>query len=431
MSLIALDTTPPAVRAAGFEGPRPTRRQAGWPRQHVHGCGRRGLSGCRRLRASVAGRRRSGVDRRVVLRPRDRDRGQHLRRCAGVDRVRRAAQSGRAAQLIELDLEHRCLLRQVRNEPGSGGPGRRKPKSGGAMSVIRKELGAFIARCGVAGGCARSRCARSGAMPMANDCATTLLSPAEMQQGIKSEVTCYRTHSEMLAARGISSRGLLGGSVLADHYVDAGGQGLHLTVFGASCDGGGLNLSAPFNNAISSTVHGLCGRIKHFSEANAGGDNQITTGGTANMNCGHERPHQLDLLLRLMSAPTLCGPPSSKVDFEGFRALLQDELGCELDGPGAGRASGRRPRVGLARVLRAPRVLRSVRTRRTGSTGGAQCARWPMPTTTSCNSARCRRTADRPAAEARRCKRRPSATSTICSSSTRPANTWFATACVA
>ena len=151
------------------------------------------------------------------------------------------------------------------------------------MSVIRKELGAFIALAALP---VVAPTAAAPAAPLANDCATTLLSPTEMQQGVKSEVNCFRTHNEMLAARGISSRGVLGGAILADHYVDAGGQGLHLTVFGASCDGGGLNLSAPYNDAISSTVHGLCGRIKHFSEANAGGDNQITMGGTANMNPG-------------------------------------------------------------------------------------------------------------------------------------------------
>jgi hypothetical protein len=86
----------------------------------------------------------------------------------------------------------------------------------------------------------------------------------------------------MLAAVGI--RSLAADQPLATHYVDANGLGASLTVYGSSCEGGGVNLSSPYNDVISSTRHLLCGRIKHFADANANGDYQITTGGLANMN---------------------------------------------------------------------------------------------------------------------------------------------------
>ena len=155
------------------------------------------------------------------------------------------------------------------------------------MSVIRKELGAFIALAAlpaVAPTTAAPRPLRRRRpwrmIAQQRCCRRPRCSRASSRRSPVSARTTRCSRLRDLVAR------RAGRAILADHYVDAGGQGLHLTVFGASCDGGGLNLSAPYNDAISSTVHGLCGRIKHFSEANAGGDNQITMGGTANMNPG-------------------------------------------------------------------------------------------------------------------------------------------------
>ena len=107
-----------------------------------------------------------------------------------------------------------------------------------------------------------------------------------MSAGVRSEVTCFRTTVEMLAAAGIrgETSSPLGTSLLASHYV----PGLPiLNVYGSSCDGGGINVAAPYNDAIASTTHKDCGRIKHFADANGNGDYQITTaayGGTVNMN---------------------------------------------------------------------------------------------------------------------------------------------------
>jgi hypothetical protein len=86
--------------------------------------------------------------------------------------------------------------------------------------------------------------------------------------------TCYEGTSPL--------RSLQSGDVIARHYTGIDGTGSMLTVTG-SC-GGSLQLAGGWNDTISSTQHGICGRIKHFTDVNGGGANQITTGGTANMN---------------------------------------------------------------------------------------------------------------------------------------------------
>jgi hypothetical protein len=143
------------------------------------------------------------------------------------------------------------------------------------MSVIRKELGAFAALAALPA--AMSAGAPATAAPVANQCSTRLLSAAEMQAGVQSEVNCYRTQAEMLAASGIRGgfRSPLADSLLATHNTIGAGS---LSVYGGTCGGGGVNLSAPYNDAITSTTHGVCGRIKHFADANANGDYQITSG---------------------------------------------------------------------------------------------------------------------------------------------------------
>jgi hypothetical protein len=106
-------------------------------------------------------------------------------------------------------------------------------------------------------------------------CVTRTLSAEQVARGERSEVTCYE-------GTGATLRAMQSGDVLARHYTGFNGTGSVLTVTG-SC-GGSLQLSGEWNDTISSTEHGICGRIKHFTDVNGGGANQITTGGTANMN---------------------------------------------------------------------------------------------------------------------------------------------------
>jgi hypothetical protein len=154
------------------------------------------------------------------------------------------------------------------------------------MSVLRKEFGALAALVAVPIAAPSVVEAPQGD---AAKCVTTTLSIDAMRRGETSEVECYRTFNEMLDARGLApadghrmganeAATLLGlGGAIARHHEHQGGGGTFLIVNG-SCDGGGIALPPEWNDRFSSTTHGLCGKIKHFSEANATGDYQITFG---------------------------------------------------------------------------------------------------------------------------------------------------------
>lgn len=62
-----------------------------------------------------------------------------------------------------------------------------------------------------------------------------------------------------------ATRGVLASNqLLGVHYIDSNLEGSSLTVWGTNCSGGGLNLSANWDDELSSTAHGLCGTIKHY-----------------------------------------------------------------------------------------------------------------------------------------------------------------------
>jgi hypothetical protein len=66
------------------------------------------------------------------------------------------------------------------------------------------------------------------------------------------------------------------------HYDGAGFTGSSVTVVGADCTGGWLNLPANWNDRISSTLHG-CPHIRHFVHANLTGPAQTTAEPGANL----------------------------------------------------------------------------------------------------------------------------------------------------
>ena len=77
----------------------------------------------------------------------------------------------------------------------------------------------------------------------------------------------HTTDPECAATRGAALRSA-GVTTLADwaigvHFDGANLTGSSLTVMGADCTGGWLNLPAGWSNRVSSTSHG-CARIRHF-----------------------------------------------------------------------------------------------------------------------------------------------------------------------
>lgn len=65
-------------------------------------------------------------------------------------------------------------------------------------------------------------------------------------------------------------------STIAIHYDGAGFTGSSLSVSGTTCGGGYANMSATWNDRVSSTLSGTCGRIRHFTGANKTGTYQDT-----------------------------------------------------------------------------------------------------------------------------------------------------------
>lgn len=127
-------------------------------------------------------------------------------------------------------------------------------------------------------------------------CSTRLLTPAEVEAGVKSQITCSTSISDALAAQGLavdpaSSPDSLGdgpvgtldsSGLVAIHYDGAYASGSSLSVVGSVCDGGGISFSSGdwWNDRISSTRHQACSTIKHWEHANYTGTAEITQNGS-------------------------------------------------------------------------------------------------------------------------------------------------------
>jgi hypothetical protein len=121
-------------------------------------------------------------------------------------------------------------------------------------------------------------------------CYTTLLSDAELKAGKVNSISCYSSELQLNAAvavkLGVPPLDPLAvmplsftNRRLARHF-DGSGGGSNLSVYGTSCTGGGLNLTGTgWDDRISSTEHGACGAILHYTDINFGGSSQLTTGG--------------------------------------------------------------------------------------------------------------------------------------------------------
>lgn len=66
-------------------------------------------------------------------------------------------------------------------------------------------------------------------------------------------------------------------STLATHYDGASFTGSSFTVSGVNCAGGYVNMTATWDNRVSSTSSSFCPRIRHWTNTNASGSSQDTT----------------------------------------------------------------------------------------------------------------------------------------------------------
>jgi hypothetical protein len=131
----------------------------------------------------------------------------------------------------------------------------------------------------------------------------------EMRRGVPSAIDCYDTYAEALEAAGIAgvpsdispatagsvleaqSTGAQGTDasgiqaqsfVLGTHYDGYDGSGVSITAVGPDCRDRVVNLVGDFahmNNRISSTRHGACPRIKHFTDFEMQGTPELSSGG--------------------------------------------------------------------------------------------------------------------------------------------------------
>jgi hypothetical protein len=128
--------------------------------------------------------------------------------------------------------------------------------------------------------------------PVMDQCVTWKLSDAEIARGVTNTVTCYPTLEAAMGSLGITDPNAFGAPVrpgrsvrpaaadqantttqalLARHYRDPGAaSGPSITVPGDNCDGGGLSFSpgSQYDNWVSSTVNGICSKVKHYSGYN-------------------------------------------------------------------------------------------------------------------------------------------------------------------
>ncbi|HEU4523936.1 MAG TPA: peptidase inhibitor family I36 protein [Gemmatimonadales bacterium] len=121
-------------------------------------------------------------------------------------------------------------------------------------------------------------------------CVVHVIDKDETGQLIVSDPECYDTFTEAMTSEDVDAWGadaetqVLGvvaaTFTIGTHYDGANFTGASMSVVGSDCAGGWLNVSADWNNRISSTRNG-CPRIRHYSGANLTGITQdtVTPGG--------------------------------------------------------------------------------------------------------------------------------------------------------
>ena len=139
--------------------------------------------------------------------------------------------------------------------------------------------------------------ARAEAVPAPRHCVNHVVGQRADGELILSADRCYATFEGAMRAEGVSEWGVgaaqraatAGGArlllfTLAIHYdlANFNGAGGSTSTVGSSCGGGYTNLSAAWNNRISSTANG-CPTVRHHDSFNLGGSSESTTGFGGNL----------------------------------------------------------------------------------------------------------------------------------------------------
>lgn len=117
-------------------------------------------------------------------------------------------------------------------------------------------------------------------------CAVEVIGQTDEGEYLLSEEKCFADFTDAMRSLGlgedISSRtealdaAASIQSTLAIHYDGAGFTGSSFSVSGVDCLGGYINAPAGWDNRVSSTLGGICGRIRHWTGTNKTGSFQDT-----------------------------------------------------------------------------------------------------------------------------------------------------------
>jgi hypothetical protein len=117
-------------------------------------------------------------------------------------------------------------------------------------------------------------------------CYAFMLTDEQVAAGATSTLYCFATRAALEAAEpggGAGAGGFVtmafGYQAIGRHYDSPLGVGAYFQVYGTACTGGGLSLvGTAWDNVISSTAHGACGKITHYATGSYGSPSYQTSG---------------------------------------------------------------------------------------------------------------------------------------------------------
>jgi hypothetical protein len=135
---------------------------------------------------------------------------------------------------------------------------------------------------------------RTGPAPAEEHCVVHVVGRDDATGELRlSELECAATRRAALERSGVDA--LAADFAIGVHFDGLGYTGSTLTVVGADCTGGWLNVPAAWDNRISSTLNG-CPRIRHFDGANLTGTQQTTLAPGANLTTLNNKSSSLQYL---------------------------------------------------------------------------------------------------------------------------------------